>query len=71
MSENQNINNPTKVENVINEKPEEFDPYKKYKEFQWEDADKFKNGPISDENRQCKDMLSMLYELCIKNNGIY
>ena len=35
----------------------EKDPYKKYKDFQWEDADGFKNGPIGDENRKCRDVL--------------
>ena len=29
----------------------EKDPYQKYKDFQWEDADGFKNGPVGDENR--------------------
>jgi hypothetical protein len=33
------------------------DPYQKYKDFQWEDADGFKNGPIGDENRKCRDIL--------------
>ena len=33
------------------------DPYQKYKDFQWEDADGFKNGPIGDENRKCRDVL--------------
>ena len=33
------------------------DPYQKYKDFKWEDADGFKNGPIGDENRKCRDVL--------------
>ena len=33
------------------------DPYQKYKDFKWEDADEFKNGPIGDENRKCRDVL--------------
>ena len=34
---------------------EKFDPYKKYKDFKWEDPDQFKNGPVGDETRKCRD----------------
>ena len=36
------------------------DPYKKYKEFKWSNPDVFKNGPLSDENRKCRDLLCCL-----------
>ena len=36
------------------------DPYKKYKEFKWSNPDVFKNGPLSDENRKCRDILCCL-----------
>ena len=32
------------------------DPYQKYKDFKWENPDSFKNGPISDESRKCRDI---------------
>ena len=32
------------------------DPYQKYKDFKWENSDAFKNGPISDETRSCRDI---------------
>ena len=37
------------------------DPYKKYKEFKWSNPDVFKNGPLSDENRKCRDILCCLF----------
>ena len=33
------------------------DPYKKYKDFKWENPDEFKNGPIGDDSRKCRDCL--------------
>ena len=33
------------------------DPYKKYKEFKWQDPDRFKNGPVGDDNRKCRDCI--------------
>ena len=35
------------------EKP--VDPYQKYKDFKWQNPDQFKNGPIDDESRKCRD----------------
>ena len=35
------------------EKP--ADPYQKYKDFKWQNPDQFKNGPIDDESRKCRD----------------
>lgn len=32
-----------------------YDPYKKHKEFKWENPDELKNGPIGDETRKCRD----------------
>ena len=31
------------------------DPYQKYKDFKWQNPDQFKNGPIDDESRKCRD----------------
>ena len=39
---------------------EKYDPYKKYKDYKWEDPDKYKNGPVGDENRKCRDCLCCL-----------
>lgn len=33
------------------------DPYQKYKDFKWEDPDSFKNGPVGDANRKCRDII--------------
>ena len=38
------------------EKKADDDPYQKYKDFKWENPDSFKNGPISDESRKCRDI---------------
>ena len=35
----------------------EYDPNKKYKDFKWENSDDFKNGPMGDNKRQCRDIL--------------
>ena len=43
------------------EKPK--DPYQKYKDFQWENPDEFKNGPMSDEKRKCRDIFCCLFFL--------
>ena len=46
---------------VVEKKPVESndpnDPYKKYKDFKWENPDQFRNGPMSDENRKCRDCI--------------
>ena len=44
-----------------NEKPN--DPYQKYKDFKWENPDDFKNGPMSDEKRKCRDIFCCLFFL--------
>ncbi len=36
---------------------EKADPYKKYKDFKWEKPDEFKNGPIDDDSRKCRDCI--------------
>ena len=41
------------------EKP--ADPYQKYKDFKWENPDDFKNGPMSDETRKCRDIFCCLF----------
>ena len=33
------------------------DPYKKYKDFKWENPEQFKNGPMSDDTRKCRDVI--------------
>ena len=37
------------------EKP--VDPYQKYKDFKWQNPEQFKNGPIDDETRKCRDCI--------------
>lgn len=43
-----------------NKPTEKVDPYKKYKDFKWDKPDAFKNGPIGDESRSCKDIFCLL-----------
>ena len=45
------------------EKEETTDPYKDYKDFKWENPDEFKNGPISNEKRKCKDLFCCIFFL--------
>ena len=50
------------------EKP--ADPYQKYKDFKWQNPEQFKNGPIDDESRKCRDCVCciifiVLFALCI------
>jgi len=33
------------------------DPYKKYKDFKWQNPDEFKNGPVGDDSRKCRDCI--------------
>ena len=43
------------------EKPK--DPYQAYKDFKWENPDDFKNGPMSDESRKCRDIFCCIFFL--------
>ena len=50
------------------EKP--VDPYQKYKDFKQQNPEQFKNGPIDDETRKCRDCICciifiVLFALCI------
>ena len=47
------------TEKEDNEKP--ADPYQKYKDFKWENPDEFRNGPIGDENRKCRDIFCCIF----------
>ena len=35
----------------------EYDPNKKYRDFKWEKPDEFKNGPLGDDKRHCRNCL--------------
>ena len=55
-------------EKAQQEKPQ--DPYQKYKDFKWQNPDQFKNGPIDDETRKCRDCICciiflVLFALCV------
>ena len=46
------------------------DPYKKYKDFKWQNPDQFRNGPVGDDTRKCRDCICciifiLLFLLCI------
>ena len=47
----------------MTEKDKPNDPYQKYKDFKWENPDEFKNGPMSDEKRKCRDIFCCLFFL--------
>ena len=48
---------------MTEEKPTTKDPYQAYKDFKWENPDEFRNGPISDETRKCRDIFCCLFFL--------
>ena len=56
-----------KQETKQEEKP---DPYKKYKDFQWQNPDAFRNGPIDDESRKCRDVICCIIFILIFIVGI-
>ena len=41
------------------------DPYQKYKDFKWENPDQFKNGPVGDDSRKCRDCICCIIFLVI------
>ena len=43
------------------EKQKTNDPYQKYKDFKWENPDQFRNGPIGDETRKCRDIFCCIF----------
>ena len=45
------------------EKPQ--DPYQKYKDFKWENPEQFKNGPIDDDSRKCRDVICCIIFILI------
>ena len=46
---------------MAEEKKQVSDPYQKYKDFQWENPDEFRNGPIGDESRKCRDIICCIF----------
>ena len=46
---------------MAEEKKDVSDPYQKYKDFQWENPDEFRNGPIGDETRKCRDIICCIF----------
>ena len=46
---------------MAEEKKDVSDPYQKYKDFQWENPDEFRNGPIGDESRKCRDIICCIF----------
>ena len=46
-----------------NDKP--ADPYQRYKDFKWQNPDQFKNGPIDDESRKCRDCVCCIIFILI------
>ena len=44
----------------MTEKEKPKDPYQQYKDFKWENPDDFRNGPMADETRKCRDIFCCL-----------
>ena len=57
MSDDENANQQKPVEKAEEKPDADNDPYKKYKDFKWENPDEFRNGPIGDESRKCRDII--------------
>ena len=58
---NENSNVPT--QGPVGEKSN--DPYQKYKDFKWENPDAFKNGPMGDDTRKCRDCICCIIFLIL------
>ena len=56
---NENSKEPT--QGPVGEKSN--DPYQKYKDFKWQNPDQFKNGPVGDDNRKCRDCICCIFVL--------
>ena len=56
-----NENSKAPIEGPIGEKSN--DPYQKYKDFKWQNPDQFKNGPVGDDNRKCRDCICCIIAL--------
>ena len=57
-------NEPPQPNNEESNKPTTngaSDPYQKYKDFKWENPDEFRNGPIGDESRKCRDIFCLIF----------
>ena len=63
----QPYNKENKLEAVQTAGPTEKgnDPYQKYKDFKWENADQMKNGPVTNDNRKCRDVICCFIFLII------
>ena len=44
------------------------DTYQKYKDFKWQNPDQFKNGPLGDDNRKCRDCICCIIFLIVSNS---
>ena len=63
---NEQVENAAPPNNEASNNPttnEVTDPYQKYKDFKWENPDEFRNGPIADENRKCRDIFCCIFFL--------
>ena len=60
---NQNFQGPQEASAQAAANPN--DPYQKYKDFKWENPDQFKNGPVGDDSRKCRDCVCCIIFLVI------
>ena len=62
---NQNFQAPQETSGQAVAPANPNDPYQKYKDFKWEDPDQFKNGPVGDDSRKCRDCICCIIFLAI------
>ncbi len=62
---NQNFQAPQETNGQAVAPANPNDPYQKYKDFKWEDPDQFKNGPVGDDSRKCRDCICCIIFLVI------
>lgn len=48
-----------KPKTILNTLNTSNDQYQKYKDFKWQDPNTFKNEPIEDESRSCRDIICL------------
>ena len=62
---NQNFQGPQEASGQAAAAANPNDPYQKYKDFKWENPDQFKNGPVGDDSRKCRDCVCCIIFLVI------
>ena len=56
-----NDNSKVPTQGPVSEKSN--DPYQKYKDFKWQNPERFNNGPVGHDNRKCRDCICCIIAL--------